>query len=92
MKTRGTYAIRVRPSYFKITNMQAEVAFWRSLLQVAPINFTTHWVEFVVGNTRIGFLLNDFGDKLEGCKQRAGTGSGRRHHGSCGSTGQSGGR
>lgn len=59
--------MRVRSCYFKVTNMQAEVAFWGSLLQAGPLKSSTHWSEFMVGSTRIGFLLNDFGDTLVGC-------------------------
>jgi len=59
--------MRVRSNYFKVDNMQAEVAFWSSLLQAEPIKSSTHWSEFMVGSVRIGFLLNDFGDKLQGC-------------------------
>jgi hypothetical protein len=59
--------MRVRSNYFKVADMQAEVAFWRALLQSEPVKSSSHWSEFTVGTTRIGFLLNDFGDKLEGC-------------------------
>ncbi|MES2948310.1 MAG: VOC family protein [Pseudomonadota bacterium] len=59
--------MRVRSNYFKVADMQAEVAFWSSLLQAEPIKSSTHWTEFMVGSTRIGFLLNDFGDELVGC-------------------------
>ena len=59
--------LRVRSNYFKVTDMQAEVVFWRSLLQAEPLKSSAHWSEFMVGSTRIGFLLKDFGDKLEGC-------------------------
>ena len=59
--------MRVRSNYFKVTHMPSEVAFWSSLLQAEPIKSGTHWSEFMVGSTRIGFLLNDFGDTLEGC-------------------------
>ena len=59
--------MRVRSNYFKVTDMQAEVVFWSSLLQAEPLKSSAHWSEFMVGSTRIGFLLNDFGDKLVGC-------------------------
>ena len=64
---KGKMPMRVRSTYFKVTDMPAEVAFWRSLLQAEPSKSSTHWSEFMVGDARIGFLLNDFGDKLEGC-------------------------
>ncbi len=59
--------MRVRSNYFKVLNMESEVAFWRALLQMEPIKSSPHWSEFMVGSTHIGFLLNDFGDKLVGC-------------------------
>ena len=59
--------MRVRSNYFKVTDMQAEVSFWRSLLQAEPIKSSVHWSEFMVGGTRIGFLVNDSGDELVGC-------------------------
>ena len=59
--------MQVRSTYFKVKDMQAEVKFWHGLLQAEPTKSSTHWSEFMVGGTRIGFLLNDFGDKLKGC-------------------------
>ncbi len=47
--------------------MNAEVAFWRVLLRCEPIKASTHWSEFMVRGTRIGFLLNDFDEQLAGC-------------------------
>jgi Glyoxalase-like domain len=59
--------MRVRSTYFKVQDMDAEVSFWRALLQNEPIKASTHWSEFMVAGTRIGFLLNDFGEQLAGC-------------------------
>jgi hypothetical protein len=59
--------MRVRSIYFKVLNMDAEVAFWRVLLQSETTKSSTHWSEFLVGRTRLGFLLNDFGEELAGC-------------------------
>jgi len=59
--------MRVRSNYFKVEDMAAEVSFWRSLLQLEPIKSSAHWSEFMIGNSRLGFLLNDFGEKLAGC-------------------------
>lgn len=59
--------MRVRSNYFKVEDMETEVSFWRGLLQVEPVNSGTHWSEFMIGAVRIGFLLNDFGEKLVGC-------------------------
>lgn len=58
--------MRVRSSYFKVLNMEQEVAFWCALLQVEPLKTTSHWSEFKIGDARIGFLLNDFGEELKG--------------------------
>ncbi len=59
--------MRVRSSYFKVSDMDAEVNFWRKLLVIEPIKATTHWTEFLVQGVRIGFLLNDFNEELVGC-------------------------
>jgi hypothetical protein len=59
--------MRVRSTYFKVLDMDAEVAFWRALLQSEPIKASAHWSEFMVNGTRIGFLLNDFDEQLAGC-------------------------
>jgi hypothetical protein len=59
--------MRVRSTYFKVQDMEAEVSFWRTLLQSEPIKASAHWSEFMVAGTRIGFLLNDFDEQLSGC-------------------------
>lgn len=59
--------MRVRSSYFKVNDMEREIAFWRAFLEVEPAKRSTHWSEFKVGEVRIGFLLNDFGEELKGC-------------------------
>jgi catechol 2,3-dioxygenase-like lactoylglutathione lyase family enzyme len=59
--------MRVRSVYFKVQDMAAEVAFWRALLQLEAAKSSAHWSEFVLGSTRIGLLLNDFGEQLTGC-------------------------
>jgi predicted enzyme related to lactoylglutathione lyase len=59
--------MRVRSSYFKVSDMEREVAFWQALLQLEPAKKSSHWSEFKVGEVRIGFLLNDFGEELKGC-------------------------
>jgi Glyoxalase-like domain len=60
-------AMRLRSTYFKVKDMQAETAFWRALLAQEPSKAGTHWTEFLVAGQRIGFLLNDFGEDLVGC-------------------------
>ena len=47
--------------------MSTEVKFWQSLLLSEPLKSTSHWSEFMVAGTRIGLLLNDFGEELQGC-------------------------
>lgn len=59
--------MRVRSSYFKVSDMNAEVAFWRRLLQHEPTKASPNWSEFLIAGQRIGFLLNDFGEHLVGC-------------------------
>jgi Glyoxalase-like domain len=59
--------MRIRSSYFKVKDMQAEVNFWRVLLNLEPTKSSTHWSEFLIAGQRIGFLLNDFDEKLVGC-------------------------
>ena len=59
--------MRIRSSYFKVKNMQAEVDFWRALLELEPTKSSSHWSEFLVAGQRLGFLLNDFGDELVAC-------------------------
>lgn len=59
--------MRVRSSYFKVKDMQAEVNFWRVLLHLEPIKSSSHWSEFMIEGQRIGFLPNDFGEELIGC-------------------------
>ena len=59
--------MKIRSSYFKVVDMVAEVAFWQTLLQIEPIKSTSYWSEFMVSGTRLGFLLNDFGEVLTGC-------------------------
>ena len=58
--------MRVRSSYFKVLNMELEVAFWSAILQIEPIKANSHWSEFKIGEARIGFLLNDFCEELKG--------------------------
>ncbi len=47
--------------------MQAEIEFWRALLEQDPAKTSPHWSEFIVAGQRIGLLLNDFGEELVGC-------------------------
>ena len=59
--------MRIRSMYFKVKDMQAEIDFWRALLEQDPAKSSPHWSEFIVAGQRLGFLLNDFGEELVGC-------------------------
>jgi catechol 2,3-dioxygenase-like lactoylglutathione lyase family enzyme len=58
--------MRVRSTYFKVEDMPACVAFWRTFLQLEPAKESAHWSEFVLGDVRLGLLLNDFDERIEG--------------------------
>lgn len=59
--------MRIRSVYFKVADMNAELAFWQAFLEREPLKRGSHWSEFMVGETRLGMLLNDFGEELQGC-------------------------
>ncbi|KIA80446.1 hypothetical protein PWG14_25825 [Chromobacterium amazonense] len=59
--------MRIRSMYFKVGEMEAELAFWQAFLEREPLKRGSHWSEFLVGETRLGMLLNDFGEELQGC-------------------------
>ena len=46
--------------------MPKAVSFWRDLLKVEPHKTFDTWHEFMIGNVRLGLLLNDYGDKFSG--------------------------
>lgn len=54
--------MRVRSTHFKVQDMEAEVSFWRARCINPAL-----WSEFLIGSTRVGFLLNDFDEQLSGC-------------------------
>lgn len=58
--------MRVRSTYFKVQDVANAVTFWQSLLQQEPVKQSTHWAEFLIGEVRLGFLLNDFGETICG--------------------------
>lgn len=58
--------MKIRTIYFKVTDMVKAVSFWQELLKVEPHKKFDKWHEFMVGNVRLGLLLNDFGDKYSG--------------------------
>ncbi|AXI02974.1 VOC family protein [Aquirhabdus parva] len=58
--------MQIRTIYFKVLDMQAAINFWQALLKAKPIKQSTRWSEFKIGATRLGLLLNDFGEQVSG--------------------------
>lgn len=58
--------MKVRTVYFKVTDMKKAVDFWKKFLNIKPHKTSPKWHEFMVGNLRLGLLLNDFDDKHSG--------------------------
>jgi predicted enzyme related to lactoylglutathione lyase len=58
--------MKIRSAYFKVTDMTAAVSFWSSLLLYEPAKQSDDWSEFLIGEVRLGFLLNDFGEATSG--------------------------
>ena len=58
--------MKIRTAYFKVTDMTGAVGFWSALLQRQPVKQSERWSEFLIGETRLGLLLNDFGETLRG--------------------------
>ncbi len=46
--------------------MDKAVSFWQTILEVEPHKTGPKWHEFMVGQLRLGLLLNDFDDKFQG--------------------------
>jgi hypothetical protein len=46
--------------------MAGAVAFWSSFLLQEPAKKSSHWSEFVLGDVRLGLLLNDFDEEIRG--------------------------
>lgn len=59
--------MKIRTIYFKVNDMKKAVKFWKSLLGIEPHKKFKNWHEFLIGNIRLGLLLNNFGDKFSGC-------------------------
>jgi predicted lactoylglutathione lyase len=58
--------VRLRTVYLKVNDMKQAASFWRQVLQCAPHKESDRWTEFVLGTSRFGLLLNDFGDEFKG--------------------------
>lgn len=41
--------------------------FWSGFLQQDPQKNSSGWLEYQLENIRLGFLLNDFGSRFQGC-------------------------
>jgi hypothetical protein len=46
--------------------MKQAVDFWQALLSIKPHKTFDTWHEFMIGDVRLGLLLNDFNDKYIG--------------------------
>ena len=58
--------MRLRTTCFKVLDMAGAMAFWSTLLQREPTKRSGRWSEFVLGDVRIGLLLNDLGETITG--------------------------
>ena len=58
--------MKIRTIYFKVDDMEKAVKFWTSLLDTKPHKTFPNWHEFMIGDLRLGLLLNDFDDKFSG--------------------------
>jgi len=57
--------MKIRTVYFKVSDLK-EVDFWKNFLDAEPHKITPSWHEFLIGDIRLGFLLNDFEDRYSG--------------------------
>jgi catechol 2,3-dioxygenase-like lactoylglutathione lyase family enzyme len=58
--------MKLRTVYLKVGNMNEAAAFWQQVLERAPQRQSPKWTEFLIGDVRLGLLLNDFGDDFDG--------------------------
>jgi predicted lactoylglutathione lyase len=58
--------MRLRTVYLKVNDMEASTLFWQKLLEREPHKRSGKWTEFMIDTTRLGLLLNDFGDEYTG--------------------------
>lgn len=58
--------MKIRTVYFKVADMNLAVNFWKMFLEVELHKESPTWCEFLIDGTRLGFLLNDFGDQFSG--------------------------
>lgn len=58
--------MKIRTVYFKVPEMKSASEFWQTFLGIEPHKKSEKWHEFMVGELRLGLLLNDFGDQFSG--------------------------
>ncbi len=58
--------MKIRTVYFKVQDMTKAVDFWKEFLGIDPVKTSPTWCEFLINQTRLGFLLNDFNDQFSG--------------------------
>lgn len=50
--------MKIRTIYFKVTDMKKAATFWEDLLGIKPHKTFEGWYEFMIGDLRLGLLLN----------------------------------
>ena len=60
------YSMKIRTIYLKVTDFPASIAFWEAFLEVEPAKLSDTWCEFPIGDSRLGLLLDDYGDEFSG--------------------------
>jgi catechol 2,3-dioxygenase-like lactoylglutathione lyase family enzyme len=58
--------MKLRTVYLKVNDMEKSVSFWQQVLESVPHRKSSKWTEFMLGDIRLGLLLNDFGDEFNG--------------------------
>ena len=58
--------MKLRTMYLKVSDMETSASFWQRVLESEPHRKSAKWTEFMLGEVRLGLLLNDFGDDFNG--------------------------
>jgi predicted enzyme related to lactoylglutathione lyase len=58
--------MKIRTVYFKVSDMQKAVAFWKGFLRIEPHKTSDSWHEFMIGELRLGILLAESSDRYSG--------------------------
>jgi catechol 2,3-dioxygenase-like lactoylglutathione lyase family enzyme len=58
--------MKLRTIYLKVSDMEKSASFWQRVLECSPHRKSTKWTEFMLGDVRLGLLLNAFGDEFNG--------------------------